>query len=422
MGRRRGAWAVLVLAILLRAAVLLAFDGGPSRPLEGDERGYAAAAGSLVRGEGCGFEVTGFSPVTGLLERRRLEAFRAPLLPAILAPVHAATGGDPAALRWACVLLGAAAAPLAFLLAGRLAGPKAAWMAGIAVALWPSQAWLSARVLSEPLDAVLLLSAADLLLTRRFAAGGAALGLAVLCRPGGLLPAALAILAAASSEERGRRLRPALLAGAACLLVVVPWAVRNQRLLGSPILASSSGVTLLGGNCDAALSAEHPGKWIPPERAWTGEDPPDTGMYGWGRLDEAASSARFAAKAREWIAADPLRAARLACWKVVRFLDPDTRSGKGDAGLKSLAGWFSWGPAALLVLGALLAGARLREPEWRMGAALLLGHLLVAVVAYGDARMRAPVEPALLALLAAPWLATRAPIRLRRGPAGTVGP
>jgi hypothetical protein len=218
----------------------------------------------------------------------------------------------------------------------------------------------------------------------------------------------LAILAAASVEARGARLRAALLAGGACLLVVAPWVARNAVLLGSPVLATTSGVTLLGGNCDASLAAEHPGKWVPPERAWTGEDPPDLGMYGWSRLDEAASSARFAAAARDWAAADPPRAAHLLFWKGVRFLDPDTRSGKGDAGIKALAGWLSWGPAGLLVLLALLAGARARTAAWRLGLALLLAHFVVALISYGDARMRAPVEPALLALLAAPWLAARA--------------
>jgi hypothetical protein len=422
MAGRRGVWAVLLLALLVRGAVLLAFDGGPSRPLEGDEKGYAAAAGSLARGDGFGFEVAGFSPRTGLLERRRLVAFRAPLLPALLAPVHLVSGGAPGALRGACVLLGALAAPLALLLAGRLGGARAAWIAGLAVALWPSQAWLSARVLSEPLDAVLLLASADLLLRHRHGAGGAALGLAVLCRPGGLPAAVLAVLAVASAQERGRRLRAALLAGGACLLVVAPWVVRNHLFLGSPVLATTSGVTLLGGNCDAALEAAHPGKWVPPARAWTGDDPPDMGMYGWGRLDEAASSARFAAAARDWAAEDPLRAARLAGWKAVRFFDPDTRSEKGDAGLKAWAGWLSWGPAGLLVLLALAAGARLREPEWRLGLALLAGHLAVALLAYGDARMRAPVVPVLIALLAAPLLAGGAPLRGPPSAPDTVGP
>src|SRR5512146_2395477 len=181
--RGRGAAAVLLLAILLRAVVLLAFDGGPSRPLEGDERGYAATAGSRARGEGFGFTIEGRT-TGGVLVERRLLAFRAPLLPLMLAPVHGATGGAPAALRWACVLLGALAAPLAFGLAGRIGGTRASWIAGVAVALWPSHVWLSARVLSEPLDSVLLLAAAEFLLRKRSLLAGGTLGLAVLCRPG----------------------------------------------------------------------------------------------------------------------------------------------------------------------------------------------------------------------------------------------
>lgn len=414
MGGRRGAAVVLLLALAVRLAVLVAFDGGAGRPLEGDERGYAAVAGSLARGEGFGFTVVGWS-TEGLLEERRLLAFRAPLLPAVLAPVHFLSGGDPVALRAACALLGALAAPLAFLLARRMGGGGAGWIAGVAVALWPSQAWLSARVLSEPLDAVLLLAGADLLLGKRPAWGGFALGLAVLCRPAGLPAAGLMVLAAALSEERGRRLRTALVAGLSCLLLVGAWAGRNASVLGEPVLATTSGVTLLGGNCAAALDADPPGKWVPPWDAWTGEDPPDLGMYGWGRLGEAESSARFAAKAGEWVRGNPLDALALAGWKAVRFLDPDPRSAKEDAGLKSLLGWASAAPLLLLSLLALLAGARLREPEWRMALALLLGHLLVAMAFHGDARARAPVEPALLALLVGPFVASvAAKFTLRR--------
>jgi hypothetical protein len=260
-------------------------------------------------------------------------------------------------------------------------------------------------VLSEPLDSVLLLAGADLLLRYRPLAGGAALGMAILCRPGGILAAALAAAAAASSFPGGRRAGPLLLAFLGMGIVVAPWAARNQAVLGSPVLATTSGVTLLGGNCDASLEAESPGKWAPPERAWRGNGAPDLGMYGWSALEEAESSGRFADRARAWATGDPARWAALAGWKVVRFLDPDTRSSKDDALLKSVAGWLSWGPGLLFVLAALRAGWRLREPEWRIALALLAGHLLSAVIAYGDARMRAPVEPVLLAFLVAPWLA-----------------
>jgi hypothetical protein len=402
-------------ALLARAVLLLATDGGPGRPLEGDERGYAAAAGSLARGEGFGFTVEG-TTAGGLPVERRLEAFRAPLLPAVLAPVHLASGGDPAALRWACAVLGALVAPLALLAATRLGGPRAGWIAGIAAALWPSHAWLSVRVLSEPLDAILLLAGADLLLRCRFLAGGAALGLAVLCRPGGLVAALLAAGAAASSQEEGRRVRPLLLALLGVVAAVAPWVVRNATVLGEPLLATTSGVTLIGGNCDAALAAEFPGKWVPPERAWPGPDGPDMGMYGWSHLGEAESSARFADRARAWAAADPGAAARLGAWKAVRFLDPDTRSGRSDAGWKAALGWLSWAPLLLLAIAAWTKAAVRREPEARVAAALLLGHLLAAIVAYGDARMRAPVEPLLLALVAAPWLASLRGSRMAEPP------
>jgi hypothetical protein len=422
MNPRRAALLVFVLALGLRVAALCALDGGASRPLEGDEKGYAAVAGSLVRGEGFQLRVAAESIVdkNGNPLLVTMKAFRAPLLPLVVAPVHWISGGSPAALRLWCALLGALAAPLAFVVAARIGGVRAGWIAGLAVALWPAHVWLSARVLSEPLDSVLLLAAADLLLRQRFATGGATLGLAVLCRPGGILAAGLAGLAAGRVEEKGRRLGAMGLVLATAAVVVAPWVVRNWVVLGRPMLVSSGGVTLLGGNCPAALEQEHPGKWVPPEAAWERAvtatfiapfgpyfmwDSPDLGMYGWSDGDEPTSDERFAEKAESFVRNRPGDAALLACWKVVRFLDPDTHSGKGDAGLKALLGWLSWGLVLPLVVLAFVLGANVRRPEWWMAGALLLGHLLAAVIAYGDARMRAPIEPALLALLVGPLLA-----------------
>ncbi len=423
MTGRRAAAAVLLVALLVRAALLVAIWDTVGI-LEGDEKGYEQVARSLARGDGCLIqqggcveqELPGGGSVNALSIRKFL-AFRAPLLPLVLAPVHLVTGGSPVALRLACIVLGALAAPLALLAARRLGGDRAGWIAGLAVALWPSHAWLSVRILSEPLDALLLLAAADLLLRRRFASGGVALGLAVLCRPGGLIAAAFAAAAAATVEEKGRRARAALVTLGILAAVVAPWLVRNWVHFGRPLFVTSGGVTILGGNCDAALEADHPGKWVSPEKAWRGEDPPDLGMHGWAVLGEGGSSRRFAAAAKGWVRENPGKAIRLAGWKVVRFLDPDTRSEKADAGLKALLGWLSWGPVLVLVAAALWLGRRERNPAWRIALALLAGHLAAAIVAYGDARMRAPVEPVLLALLVAPlvaagvakWTAARAP-------------
>ncbi len=396
--------------------MLFAFDGGAGRPLEGDERGYAGVAGSLAAGDGYKFRPS----VGGAPLAQPLYAFRAPLLPMILAPVHSVTGGHPAVLRWACAVLGALAAPLAFAVAARIGGTAAGGIAGLAVALWPSHVWLSTRVLSEPLDSVVLLAAADLLLRRKFAIGGGALGLAVLCRPGGLIAAALAGTVSGRAEEKGRRLGASGMAVAMAVLVVTPWVVRNWRAFGRPLLVTSAGVTLFGGNCPAALEHENPGRWVEPRRAWKSivnpttppssltllvSEPPNLGMYGWSGLGEAKSDEMFADMASAWVLDNAEGAARLACWKVVRFLDPDQHSEKGDSRLKSILGWITWGPVLLLVAAALVLGAFTRPPEWWMAAALLGGHLATTVITYGDARMRAPIEPALLALLVAPLLA-----------------
>jgi hypothetical protein len=402
---------LLLLGLALAARVVLLFALGASAPPVDDERGYAAVAGSLARGEGFGFTVEG-TGLDGEPVMRRLLAFRAPLYPVLLAPMHLATDGSPLALRlWSC-LLGALAAPLAFSLARRAhASTVVATLAGVAVALWPSHAWLSTRLLSEPLDSVLLLAAAEFALRRRPFHCGAALGLALLCRPGGLAAALFLGLVVTLGMAPGKRLRAAALFVASVALVVTPWLVRNAIVLGSAVSVTSAGVTLLGGNCAAALDADPPGKWVAPARAWNGPGRPDLGMYGWSTLDEVASDARFAEAARTWAEDHPRDAALLVFWKVVRFFDPDTRSTKEDAGRKALLGWISWGPALLLLAVALVSRPWRLTPPWWVAVALLAGHLLGAMITYGDARMRSPVEPVLLALLIVPvaggWLERR---------------
>ncbi|MCG3135446.1 MAG: hypothetical protein HMLKMBBP_03102 [Planctomycetes bacterium] len=378
-------------ALAVRAALLL--SGDPSAAPVEDERGYAAVARAVA--EGRGFELSLPDVFPGAAPRT---SFRAPLWPAVLAPV-AALGGGEAAFRWTASVIGAACAPLLFVALQRTTLARFAWIPAAALALWPTQTYTSVRILSEPLATALTLGA---LATADSRGGslrrGALLGLAVLARPAALPAAALVCLA---TPGWGRR----ALAFAACAAAVAPWVARNASIHGRPLLTTNSGVTLVGGNSAAALAAAHPGKWVGPDAVYAGDaDAPDLGMWGWSGLGEAGSDRRFSADAVAWISAHPADAATLAAWKAVRFVDPDTRSGKADAGAKRLLGWLTWFPAILLA-GAGLAVALRRDRSLLPMAALLGGTFVTCLVFYADARMRSPAEPAVLAFATAGALA-----------------
>jgi hypothetical protein len=397
MPRRHALLTLFVLALLVRlaAALVVGIDG----PLVEDERGYAAVADALADGRGFELPVADRMPRHEPLSAPPRTSFRAPLLPLLLAPL-AALDAPAIALRLVSVLLGAASVALLYWAARDGPLGRWAWLVGLAYAVWPPAVYLSLKVLSEPLGQVLLLGAIGLTLraereesARPALAAGLLGGLAVLARPA-LLPVLLLLPFGTGRRSRGILLLIALLA------TLAPWLLRSMLRHDRPLLTTNSGVTLVGGNSEAALHADPPGKWVPPERVYAGHaDPPDLGMWGWSRLGEAASDARFRRDALDWLASHPLEALQLCGSKCVRLFDPDPHSAKPDAGVKRLIGWLSLAPVLLLALVGVRAFVASGPAAWPWCAALF-GTVLVAAVFYGDARMRTAADPALLVLAA----------------------
>jgi 4-amino-4-deoxy-L-arabinose transferase-like glycosyltransferase len=395
----RGFWALFAAAFAVRvaAAAVLGIDG----PAVGDERGYMLIAEALVRGDGFALPVPGEVVAgAGLSEVAPLRAFRAPLWPILLAPV---AGFGVTAARVLALVIGSLAAPLLWIVLRRGSlGRNALWPA-LACAAWPPLVYLSLRALSESLAVTLVLGAVALLgrageARRSVLAAGVAAGLAVLAKPA-VLVACLFLAVAARSRKA------AVWFVVALAVVLAPWLVRNVAVVGAPVLTTNSGVTLVGGNCAAAAAAEAPGKWVPPDRAYEARsDGPDLWMWGWSSLGEVGSDRRFRSDALRWVGEHPAAAAGLACWKVVRLFDPDPHSSRADAGLKRWVGWGTLLPVLLLALAGLPTAWRDRR-EWVSWAALLAGTTAVAIVFYGDSRMRIAADPALLALAGAGGLA-----------------
>lgn len=411
---RTALW-LFVVALVVRLAAGL-WTGLDREPVE-DERGYVAIAGTLAQGNGFGMQrrVMQAMPLRAgdeLIElveplgtplppppRRfvfyRVKdhrfSFRGPITPLLLAPVSV-LGGGIAAMRLVSILLGALGPPLLFLALRNSPLGTRAWWPAAAYALWPPAIYVSVRALSEaPSQALFLGSLAVMAFasTRAAVGSGALAALSVLARPAALIPAALLAFATGSRKRF-------LVFAVAFVAVLAPWQIRNWTLHGRPLMTTNTGVTLVGGNSRAALEAEHPGKWVPPERVYAGAaDPPDLGMWGWSKLSEEAADRRFAADAVKWVGDNPGAAAQLCFWKVVRLFDPDPHSEKEDAGSKAWIGWLTFAPVLLLAV----IGARRWRDEWPW-TLCVLGTVATAVVFYGDTRMRTCADPALLVFAA----------------------
>jgi hypothetical protein len=400
--------ALLLFAVALAVRLAVGMWTGLTRPPVEDERGYVALAHAVT--EGCLAIVEpravseGGEMVTYWWPR---QSFRGPIAPVLFAPATCVEG-----MRLISILLGALGPPLLFLAARRGPLGDGAWWAGLAYALWPPAIYVSVRALSEAPSQALLLGALWGLCQapppreaptnapmrglcqaptppRGVVFAGALAALAVLARPAALIPAALLVFATGSR----RRAMGFLLA---FIATMAPWMIRNWNLHGRPLLTTNTGVTLVGGNSQAAADAPHPGKWVAPEKAYAAAvDPPDLGMWGWAALSEEASDRRFTGDALRWVGEHPGAAVKLCFWKIFRLFDPDPHSEKDDAAAKAIVGWLTTAPMLLLALLGLTAWRS--EWPWTL---LVMGTVATAFLFYGDTRMRTPADPALLVFAA----------------------
>ena len=302
--RRRWLLALILIGTALRIVWVLAFPA----PFASDGRAYYDLAARLAHGQ------------TYQTPKGEWAAWP-PGYPFLLLGLFAALGVGSLAVTVANLLLFAGTLWLVDLLARRF-GEAVARLATLLVACWPNLL-SSAGVASKDMVIVLLLPAVLLLYLRGLRAGehrspgraaaaslaaGLALGYAVLTQPALLLLAGVFALYEILLRSPVRRAVPRLaLLALGMGLVVLPWTWRNQRVLGAPVL-----VTTTGGN--VFYRANNPlatGGWIRDgERSLRGYDEltQDRLGYQWGQ---------------EWIREHPGDFLRLAVRKQVLFLGDD---------------------------------------------------------------------------------------------------
>ena len=314
------------------------------------------------------------------------------------------------------VLVAVATALVVFLIGRRLASPRIGVLAALVTTLHPYVVWHDVHVNREILDgllaavvALLALLAHDRRSLPLAAATGAVAGLAILSNTRlVLLPLVLAPFVAWRLRPTPRALAAGTLVLVVAVLVLVPWVVRNERVIGCATITTDTRA-LWKANNPATYDVLARGAWI--------DDVPDLpGVPPWPELaasqgvaaakavDECEQSAFYRDEVLDFWREEPGEKARLAVqatgmlWSPVLSVEADESGQQGLAGLVQR----TVEPAYVVVLYALaLWGAFLAPRRFVALAALLLGlNTVLAMVFAGTVRYRVPWD-FVLALLAA---------------------
>jgi 4-amino-4-deoxy-L-arabinose transferase-like glycosyltransferase len=386
---RRWLIALLVVALAIRVAWAWQQPAGDRDALRAlpDQIEYYDLARSLADGRTMHFADPRFG--------QDVYAYRTPGYPSFLA----ITGPDLRAARLLQAIVDTSTVLAAYLLARRWLAVGPSLLAGALVAFNPFLVYFTGLLLSETLfTALLTWGAAGLAWgwgpgrARGVAwAGAVCLALSAIVRPSALLLA----LALPLVTPVGWRRRLALLGGATAMLfcLFTPWAMRNERLLGRPVVATTNGgITLYDGFNPAATGAS--------DQSFVGRMPELQAMNEVERSDYLESLGwRF-------IAERPAEAMRLASVKLARTWSPAPLSAEFGRPMYRLIGIAYAGPLYLLVI----IGLWRRGLPW--GAVLFLltpaiYFSLVHVMSVGSLRYRVPVEPLLCVIAAAAVVVAR---------------
>lgn len=417
------------LLLLLTLALVLRLGWGLSRPADDasfaalpDQRGYLDVARNLLRGAGLWYVDERFGrPGEG---GQAVYAVRTPGYPAFVA----LCGGSVRIVRAVQALLDTSTALAIYLLARRLLPrspttgepgyPGAAassdpaladaratcrtpadWaplLACTLVAFNPFLVYFSALLLTETLYTAMLAWATLLLLSRRgWPWGVLLLVLGFHVRPSGVgLPVVLAAAAAwaRARPDGGATLATrTLVAGAVAALltvaVLLPWAWRNERVLGRWVWSTSNdGIT--------AYDGFHPGATGASDQSFEARMP---------ELDEMSELQRsdyLAAEAKRFVRENPRRVAELTVAKTARTWSPMPLSAEFGRPLYRAAALGFALPFDVLVIAGLAAGRLPRRAKWLLLVPAMY-FTAIHALSVGSLRYRVPAEPPMAVLAAA---------------------
>jgi len=257
---------------------------------------------------------------------------------------------------------------------------------------------------------------------------GVTIGLAALTRGDGLiyLPV-LAVPIAVYSDGSARR-KVALLGLTTAVVVVMlaPWAIRNEVTFGSPVLLANDSSTVIGGaNCAAAYHGPYLGSWVPACL--------DANRPGAQQMTEVQLNDKIRQEGLSYMAGHLGRVPLVVAVRVLRtygFYAPTqefrlaVHQGR-EYGAERI-GWLFY----ILLLPFAILGARrlfVRRADLPPGqlialVAPLVAVTLVTVITYGTVRFRIAAEPTLLVLAVMGATVVGRGLPRRPGRAETVAP
>lgn len=324
-----------------------------------------------------------------------------------LIPVYWIFGRNWPAVGLSQIVLAAATALIVYETGRRFLSPRAGLIAAAVATLNPYLIWHDVHVNREIVDQ--LLAAAIVYLTllaaerttggvRAVAIGlGIVLGLAILTNTRLLiLPL---VLAAYLLWQRRTWLAPALCVGA-CVLAVVPWAVRNDVSVGCFTLSTDTKALWKANNANT-YSTLAAGKWIDDVPDLPGA--PKTPEYAFGYwqsnhvvipVDECAQQTFYRNKALSFMVNHPGEKAKLAGQAVRMLWDPRVQKTEGRPGaggfIDRVRTWVQPVYEVPLYLFALF-GLFLVPRRIAVLVVLLLGYQTVVAIGFaGDTRYRVP--------------------------------
>lgn len=398
--RRIGMLAILVAAVCLRVVAAIAVhqhveSEGRQFLVEGDADGYWSLAKSVSFGRDYSIHTP---------PRRVL---RTPGFPLLLSLSICTFGSSILAARIVLAIVGAGCCWLTYLLGRRLFNRPTGFLAAAFVCLHPMHIGNSVLILSETWFAFLMLLSLLLLERtlrqlsevavrwRRIAVSaglaGLVIGAAVLIRPGFLLwIVAAAAMAIAVKSPAWNRITAVGSIALGMLIVMLPWALRNQQVSGHLVFTSLwSGPSLYDGlNPDADGGSNM--DFFDRENVMA-------------TMSEFEMNEHYKAKAVSYAKDHPSRAALLALAKAGRYLSPLPNNLKErhwiiDLGCYSLFFLLYAGVA----LGIWKARATAQVLLLTLGPFLMF--LAVHMVFVGSVRYRLPVEFGVAVLGAHGWL------------------
>lgn len=400
------------LSIVLLVALALRLGWTVSRPADEaaiaqlpDQREYLEVARSFLHGEGFSFTDPRFG--------QRVYAYRTPGYPLLLA----ATGANVRAARVVQAVLDTSTVLAAYLLARRWLGPRASVFAAALVAFNPFLVYFSGLILTETLFTAMLAWGMWFVTSSRtmpWLIGGLLLAASTLVRPGALpLPVILGVLGAIATRNAEPNRRPerayhrwwSLPVGTSMLLltilVLLPWAIRNHRVLPPD------------------ESGRHPWVWTSTNAGITrydGFNPDATGasdqsfveaMPHLRSMSETERNDYLAREATHFMRTRPLDSIKLAGAKVLRTWSPRPLSSEFSRTLYVIVAL-----AYSVPFFALFAAGWLTSPMPATAKLFLAAPAVyltfAAALSVGSLRYRIPAEVPMAVVAAAvarsPWL------------------